>query len=46
MSNLNLGEIKKLLTTRKRELEEKLALMAKEKFSDDQVQDPGDQAMA
>ncbi len=46
MSNLNLGEIKKLLTRRKRELEEKLALMSKEKFSDDQVQDPGDQAMA
>ena len=46
MGNLNLGEIKKLLIMRKRDLEEKLALMAKEKFSDNQVQDPGDQAMA
>ena len=42
----NLGTVKKLLIKNKRELEEKLALMAKEKFSDDQVQDPGDQAIS
>ena len=42
----NLGAVKKLLIKRKRELEEKLALMAKEKFSDNQVQDPGDQAIS
>ncbi len=46
MSNSNLGDIKKLLIKRKRELEEKLATMAKEKFSDNQVQDPGDQAVS
>jgi len=46
VSNPNLGEIKKLLIKRRRELEEKLASMAKEKFSDNQVQDPGDQAVS
>jgi len=34
------------LLSRKRELEEKLARMAREKVSDDQVQDPGDQALS
>jgi len=45
-SKQNLGAVKELLIKRKRELEEKLALMAKEKFSDNQVQDPGDQAIS
>lgn len=38
--------IKKILLDRKRELEEKLARITKEKVSDDQVQDPGDQALS
>jgi len=42
----NLGAVRELLIKRKRELEEKLASMAKEKFSDNQVQDPGDQAIS
>jgi len=45
-SKKKLGTVKALLMKRKRGLEEKLALMAKEKFSDNQVQDPGDQAIS
>jgi DnaK suppressor protein len=41
-----LEAIKVGLLSRKRELEEKLARMAREKVSDDQVQDPGDQALS
>lgn len=40
-----LQEIKKELTTRKIELEQDLVQSYSEKFSDDQVQDPGDQAL-
>lgn len=38
--------VKKLLSKRKFELEEQLTQMAKEQFSDGQVQDPGDQALS
>src|SRR3984957_3260471 len=38
--------IRRSLLERKRELEEKLSPMAREKVSDDQVQDPGDQALS
>ena len=38
--------IRQNLLNRKRELEEKLTRMAREKVSDDQVQDPGDQALS
>lgn len=44
-SNLELEKIKKELHTRKLELEQEMADIAQEKFSDDQVQDPGDQAL-
>ncbi len=44
--NKELAAIRELLFNRKRELEEKLAKMAKEKVTDDQVQDPGDQAVS
>ncbi|CAN5210009.1 molecular chaperone DnaK suppressor DksA [soil metagenome] len=40
-----LNEIKRELTTRKIELEQDLVQSSSEKFSDDQVQDPGDQAL-
>lgn len=40
-----LQEIKKELTSRKIELEQDLVQSYSEKFSDDQVQDPGDQAL-
>ncbi len=40
-----LSEIKKELQSRKIELEQGLATSYTEKFSDDQVQDPGDQAL-
>ncbi len=40
-----LGHIKKDLQARKLELEQDLVQLANEKFSDDQVQDPGDQAL-
>lgn len=41
-----LQEIKKELTTRKIELEQDMVQSYSEKFSDDQVQDPGDQALS
>lgn len=41
-----LEAVKHTLLLRKLELEEKLTQMSKEKFSDDQVQDPGDQALS
>lgn len=41
-----LEAVKEMLLMRKSELEEKLTEMSKEKFSDDQVQDPGDQALS
>jgi DnaK suppressor protein len=44
-SQQELNEIKKDLTTRKIELEQDLVQSYSEKFSDDQVQDPGDQAL-
>ena len=37
--------IKQELLDRKKELEEKLTRMSREKVTDDQVQDPGDQAL-
>jgi DnaK suppressor protein len=43
--NKDLGTIKQDLLDKKKELELKLATMAKEAFSDGQVQDPGDQAL-
>ena len=43
--NRDLNGVKTILLQRKRELEEILARNAKEKFSDGQVQDPGDQAL-
>lgn len=42
----DLGEIKKELMHRRRELEEKLQQLSSEKISDDEVQDPGDQALS
>jgi DnaK suppressor protein len=42
----DLEKIKSELLVRRRELEEKLDQMSKEKVSDDQVQDPGDQALS
>ncbi|HRN78029.1 MAG TPA: TraR/DksA C4-type zinc finger protein [Candidatus Dependentiae bacterium] len=42
----NLEAIRQELTARKQELEEKLTRMAKEKVTDDQVQDPGDKALS
>ncbi len=42
----DLNVIKRELLERRQELEEKLAQMSKEKVSDDQVQDPGDQAIS
>lgn len=41
----NLADVKKLLTERKLELEEQLDQLNRERVSDDQVQDPGDQAL-
>lgn len=46
MSKQNLEAIRKELVERKQELETKLAQLSKEKVSDDQVQDPGDQALS
>jgi DnaK suppressor protein len=43
--NKDLGAIKQDLLDKKQELELKLTTMAKEAFSDGQVQDPGDQAL-
>lgn len=42
----NLQEIKQTLLKRKVELEQELHRLSQEKFSDDQVQDPGDQALS
>lgn len=44
-SSKELQQIKHELQARKLELEQELARSSKEKFSDDQVQDPGDQAL-
>lgn len=45
-STFDYAEIKKHLLERKMELEQELQTLYTEKFSDDQVQDPGDQALA
>ena len=42
----DLQKIKSELIERKRQLEEELNFLYTEKFSDDQVQDPGDQALS
>lgn len=42
----NLAAIKKTLLQRKLELEQELTRLSQEKFSDDQVQDAGDQALS
>ena len=42
----NLEAIKKTLLQRKQDLEQELTRLSQEKFSDDQVQDPGDQALS
>lgn len=44
-TQMDFSEIKKDLLARKVELEEELQRLYTEKFSDDQVQDPGDQAL-
>jgi DnaK suppressor protein len=41
-----LAKIKEQLLERKYELERELAKLSQERFSDDQVQDPGDQALS
>ncbi len=41
----DLKKIKQELITRRQELEDQLKALATEKISDDQVQDPGDQAL-
>ena len=41
-----LGAIKKTLIQRRNEIEQKLQQLSQEKVSDDQVQDPGDQALS
>lgn len=46
LSQSELVIIKKQLMQHKIELEEALARLPQEKFADDQVQDPGDQALA
>lgn len=46
MSDLELEQVKKDLVERKLELEQEFALLYQEKFSDNQVQDPGDQALS
>lgn len=43
---LNLNAVKKELQQRKQELEQELTGLYQEKFSDDQVQDQGDQALS
>lgn len=45
MKPKNIEKIKQELLERKRELEEKLTRMSRERVGDDQVQDPGDQAL-
>lgn len=42
----DLHKIKTQLSERKRQLEDELNTLYTEKFSDDQVQDPGDQALS
>ncbi len=42
----DLEKVKQALLQRKREFEDKLTQMSKEKFSDDTIQDPGDQALS
>lgn len=42
----NINEIKKELLKRKQELEEDLTRLSRERVSDGQVQDPGDQALS
>lgn len=42
----NLESVKKTLLQRKIELEQELTQLSQEKFSDGQVQDPGDQALS
>lgn len=42
----NLETVKSMLLNRKQELEEAMALLYKEKVTDDQVQDTGDQALS
>ncbi len=42
----DLKKIKKNLLERRNELEEQLKILSTEKISDDQVQDPGDQALS
>ncbi len=42
----NISDIKNLLLKRKQELETELTQLSQEKFSDGQVQDPGDQALS
>jgi len=44
--NKNLAAIKKELLDKKHDLEQELTRLYQEKFSDDQVQDPGDQALS
>ncbi|HXW86397.1 MAG TPA: TraR/DksA family transcriptional regulator [Candidatus Bathyarchaeia archaeon] len=46
MSKRNLEVVRQNLLKRKRELEEQLTAMTHEKFSDGQVQDPGDQTLS
>jgi DnaK suppressor protein len=44
-SKNNLAAIKKQLLERKMELEQQLIQLSRERITDDQVQDPGDQAL-
>lgn len=44
-SKTNLAAIKKQLLERKMELEQQLTQLSRERITDDQVQDPGDQAL-
>lgn len=46
LSHKELAHIKEQLVQRKQELEQEMSRLHSEKFSDDQVQDPGDQALA
>ncbi len=45
MGSRDLREVKQRLSERKRQLEEEIVALHTEKFSDDQVQDVGDQAL-
>ncbi len=44
--NRNLEQVKNGLNKRRKELEEQLTLLSTEKITDDQVQDPGDEALS